>query len=1266
MAKVSLRIYNREIERLVEQGHIDEAIAHCRHILQTFPKHLETYRMLGKAYLETKRYGEAVDVFGRVLMSVPGDFVAHVGLSIINDEENKMDDAIWHMERAFEAQPSNAAIQGELQRLYGRRDGMEPPKIRMTRGALAHMYVQGELYPQAIAEIRAVLAEDPQRADMQVLLAYSYFKGGQKSDASDICNQLLKRYPYCFDANRIMVELLPATAGATESTQVYRMHVGELDPYANFARGSVFQTSEVPDASINLERLEYSGEEVPAGQEWTSSLGLGASDVPALGASSFDDQPDWLRSGGLTDSASQTPPTFDSASEANDQIPDFLRAAGWGESNTPEQPTSIFDEEPAGEPLVPADLPDWLKGQAPADSKSDRPTQPRSDFLSATDTPDWLSGLDDSQSTATSSIDETPQSDAAPASDMPDWLSGLGAATTAASVAAAASQPQATPANDVPDWLSGLGDTEEPAEPANVPDWLSGLDDEKPAEPVNVPDWLSGLDDASEKPTEPAPTLPDWSNDSIDSQMAQPADLPDWLQAAEPKSEPVASVESLGSSAQEQDDAVAWLESLAAKHGAKPEELVTDPSKRSETPPEWVAQAQSINQQPAVEQPKIEDLGASAQEQDDAVAWLESLAAKHGAKPEELVTDPSKRSETPPEWVAQAQTINQQTAAEQPNVQDLGASAQEQDDAVAWLESLAAKHGAKPEELVTDPNKRSETPPEWVAQAQSINQQPAAEQPKVEDLGASAQEQDDAVAWLESLAAKHGAKPEELVTDPNKRSETPPEWVAQAQSINQQPAPAQPKVEDLGASAQEQDDAVAWLESLAAKHGAKPEELVTDPNKRSETPPEWVQQAQSIGEVQAASTETPVDKSEWSEGAQNIGEQFFAEFEGTSTSSPDETGMWLRDLDNKEKKEEQEELPLERGNIPDWLNDVQQPSNSDNKFDFPEEKEKPQNADLPNWLSGIDEEATTESGDYVSQNLSNQDLSDWLSGLDDEPGLNIDPELIRAPSRPPFPGQPVAAMPPVESQPVKSDLPDWLSDVDAAPEAESEDDTWKESIEPAATASVPTEEPAPVSLTADLPDWLKGVDEETPVAEQEGEDAPPWQHREQYEAEMPQPKPTSPSDWHPLEPKPEVVAQQQKQAPVAQPVSIPPSPQTKAQPIMQNPPSPEPSEKPRVEKKKPAVKAARPVKAEGPTNVNVLVQAKGELDRGDIPTALDHYGKLIKKGKHLEETIRDLTESIYRYPVEVGIWQTLGDAYMRANRLKEALEAYNKAEELIR
>ena len=94
MAKVSLRAYNREIEVMIDRGQLDEAIAHCHHILKIFPKHLDTYRLLGKAYLESKRHGDAADIFTRILASVPNDFVAQVGMSIIRDEENKLDDAI--------------------------------------------------------------------------------------------------------------------------------------------------------------------------------------------------------------------------------------------------------------------------------------------------------------------------------------------------------------------------------------------------------------------------------------------------------------------------------------------------------------------------------------------------------------------------------------------------------------------------------------------------------------------------------------------------------------------------------------------------------------------------------------------------------------------------------------------------------------------------------------------------------------------------------------------------------------------------------------------------------------------------------------------------------------------------------------------------------------------------------------------------------------------------------------------------------------------
>ena len=124
MAKISLRAYNHEIGNLIDHGQTEEASAHCKYILKIFPKHLDTYRLLGKAYLESQRYSEASDILQRVLAVVPDDFVSQIGLSIIREDEGNLDAAIWNMERAFEVQPSNAAVQEELRRLYGNRDGV--------------------------------------------------------------------------------------------------------------------------------------------------------------------------------------------------------------------------------------------------------------------------------------------------------------------------------------------------------------------------------------------------------------------------------------------------------------------------------------------------------------------------------------------------------------------------------------------------------------------------------------------------------------------------------------------------------------------------------------------------------------------------------------------------------------------------------------------------------------------------------------------------------------------------------------------------------------------------------------------------------------------------------------------------------------------------------------------------------------------------------------------------------------------------------------
>jgi cytochrome c-type biogenesis protein CcmH/NrfG len=50
----------------------------------------------------------------------------------------------------------------------------------------------------------------------------------------------------------------------------------------------------------------------------------------------------------------------------------------------------------------------------------------------------------------------------------------------------------------------------------------------------------------------------------------------------------------------------------------------------------------------------------------------------------------------------------------------------------------------------------------------------------------------------------------------------------------------------------------------------------------------------------------------------------------------------------------------------------------------------------------------------------------------------------------------------------------------------------------------------------------------------------------------------------------------------------------------------------------------------------------------------------------LDEIVDDLLKAVDRHPVEISLYQALGDAYMRKDQLQEALDAYTRAEELLR
>ena len=511
MAKISLRAYNKEIESLIDRGQNDQALAHCRHILKSYPKHIDTYRLMAKAYIEAQRYGDASDVFQRVLSSIPDDFVSHLGMSIIREDEGNLDAAIWHMERAFEIQPANGAIQSELRRLYGRRDGIEPPKVRLTRGALARMYLKGELFHQAISELRTALSADLSRTDLQVLLAQSYYRSGQRVEAVDTCTAILKKLPYCIEANRILAEILAASDRANDAP-AYRQRAISLNPYLGQISPRAPTPDKVPDEAVWLEKLDYvsgPGEPGAPGQpQWAASIGVQI-ETPIA---SQEEVPDWLNEleaitqAPAPEQAPEIPKVspfvpaaieqvpelaafsdkWTEAVKPNDEelIPDWMKEAGWvpssDSSQAAEQGFTLGEEGSAanGE-LTPAEIPSWLRAMAPKEALEG--TMEEGEEID----PRLAEALD---SSALPWLDETPPG---PTEPIANWLVDEETPALPREFASTAVMP----GFELTDELGSSS-----ALISGTPDWLQELEKQtgltQPSSPKveedGLPDWLKG------------------------------------------------------------------------------------------------------------------------------------------------------------------------------------------------------------------------------------------------------------------------------------------------------------------------------------------------------------------------------------------------------------------------------------------------------------------------------------------------------------------------------------------------------------------------------------------------------------------------------------------------------------------------------------------------------------------------------------------------------------------------------------------------------
>jgi competence ComEA-like helix-hairpin-helix protein len=1008
MAKVPLRVYSREIEDAIEENQIEEAIAHCHHIIKTFPKHIETYRLLGKAYHESQRYGNAADIFQRILSSIPNDFISHLGMSIIREDEGNLDAALWHMERAFETQPYNSAIQGELRRLFGKRDGMEPPKIRLTRGALARMYAKGNLFDQAIAELRATLAEDPQRADLQVMLAEMYAKSGQTTESLDICSSLVQRFPYCLEANRIMAELLPeAERGA--DIKLCRQRLQELDPYEAFVTQKIPTAEDVSDQAVLIPRLDWEGVPVVAENndepEWAATAGVRLRDS--------DDQteeelPEWLAAAPNTDfSFDRDNQDKVEGGQSEENIPGWMEAAGWGSSagESDESAASfVFDEEEndnSESGAVEANVPGWLQNIAPEGSElSDGNIgQPITAASLDEDIPDWLSSeinqpSDNFEATQpdqdqNQSEDHTPGLATETEDDVPEWLQGLGAGSVASGAVAAIADMGSNNIEDVqdesPDFLrdpSSPVDAAELAETesAEVPDWLKDMSEESTSKneqssPEDIPDWLQELGDVADGESQPdsKALLPE-------DDGAVPGSIPDWLQelspdgAPEPAQQSPAFSEPIASEAAEADDLPNWLQDLGS-----------DDSQGEQQIP--------ASSESGISSPEIKPSGSPIE--DDIPAWLQGVEEDSSEESQPTSQVFSETNEPTPEFLESSE-----------------------DDIPDWLQGIAETEPESPVEdspvqslpdestLILGSEDVAGDIPGWLQGLGNDSAQPETQPEPEEFLEESAAEEADIPAWLQELG--DDALAEEPAQEP---------LVA---AVTEEPAAAV------------EADIPDWLQELsddAPAEGLEPDvpavAVTEEPAAAVEADiPDWLQELGDEVPAEELAPEAPAVEV----------------MEEPAVAVEADIPAWLQELGDEVPAEElAPEAPA---------------------VEVTEEPAAAVEADIPAWLQELSDDAPAEELEPEARAVAvteepaaavEADIPAWLQELGDE-----------VPAEEPEADVPAVAVTEEPAAAVEADIPAWLQELG--------DEVPAEDLAPTPPAASFSEEAAAVET--DLPAWI--------------------------------------------------------------------------------------------------------------------------------------------------------------------------------------------------
>ena len=541
--QVTLEAYADQNRALIDNQRNNEALAICKHILRYYPKHLDTYRQMGEAYLNLQDLETAKDIFSRVLSANPEDMIAYIGLSAIFEQNRLYEEAVWYLERAYELSPENIEIQNELLRLYPEIGIRMQQHVEMTHGALARLYIGEGLYPQAIQELESLIDQSPNRFDARAALAETLWHAGYLRQAAEVSEKLLGTLPYCLKAN-LLLGTIWKESGVTEG-DIHLQRAQEVDPTNKIAQQILGARALLPVLQISVPRYV---ETATVTESTTTEPSVAYPHVATPEQSWSFEKPDNDTKTLETDFFNPTPNLFDvqpvstetqtsqgessSTNQELDDLPDWLKSEfviPTEESKT-ETPQAEAEKTP---------LETWVTETQPSEQQSDAP----SPEISYEQAQALLAQLLSGTPTETPSAQETSQPAITPAEEeIPEWLKGwqVTPEESATPKEPTDSEQTASQTQDLPDWLRGLQPMAEETNPAETgePEIPQAQDQsfenitgeqtpaeiaEPSAEPVDeLPGWLASIKPGSEEQTptqisepsaEPADELPGWRED---------------------------------------------------------------------------------------------------------------------------------------------------------------------------------------------------------------------------------------------------------------------------------------------------------------------------------------------------------------------------------------------------------------------------------------------------------------------------------------------------------------------------------------------------------------------------------------------------------------------------------------------------------------------------------------------------------------------------------------------------------------------------------